>query len=127
MQKATGQLAKTHEARRVRREIARVNTLLGAEESKDRAMTDDRTTTKKLHTVEGRVVSNKMDKTVTVLVERQVKHALYGKYIRRSTKLHAHDADNSCNNGDVVRVAECAPMSKTKNWRVVEILARAAE
>ena len=84
-------------------------------------------TTKKLHTVEGRVVSNKMDKTITVLVERQVKHALYGKYIRRSTKLHAHDADNACNEGDVVRIAECAPMSKTKNWRVVEIITRAAE
>ena len=83
--------------------------------------------TKKLHTVEGRVVSNKMDKTITVLVERQVKHALYGKYIRRSTKLHAHDADNSCNEGDIVRVAECAPMSKTKNWRVVTIVTRAAE
>ena len=83
--------------------------------------------TKKLHTVEGRVVSNKMDKTITVLVERQVKHALYGKYIRRSTKLHAHDADNACNEGDVVRIAECAPMSKTKNWRVVEIITRAAE
>jgi small subunit ribosomal protein S17 len=83
--------------------------------------------TKKLHTVEGRVVSNKMDKTITVLVERQVKHALYGKYIRRSTKLHAHDADNACNEGDVVRIAECAPLSKTKNWRVVEILTRAAE
>ena len=82
---------------------------------------------KKLHTVEGRVVSNKMDKTVTVLVERQVKHALYGKYIRRSTKLHAHDADNACNEGDVVRLAEIAPLSKTKNWRVVEIVARAAE
>ena len=82
---------------------------------------------KKQHTVEGRVVGNKMDKTVTVLVERQVKHALYGKYIRRSTKLHAHDADNACNEGDVVRVAEIAPMSKTKNWRVVEILSRAAE
>ena len=81
---------------------------------------------KKLHTVEGRVVSNKMDKTVTVLVERQVKHELYGKYIRRSTKLHAHDADNSCNEGDVVRVQECAPMSKTKNWRVVQIVTRAA-
>ena len=84
-------------------------------------------TTAAIKTVEGRVVSNKMNKTVTVLVERHVKHALYGKYLRRSTKLHAHDADNSCNNGDVVRVAECAPMSKTKNWRVVEILARAAE
>ena len=84
-------------------------------------------TTKKLHTVEGRVVSNKMDKTITVLVERQVKHALYGKYMRRSTKLHAHDADNACKEGDLVRIAECAPMSKTKNWRVVEILTRAAE
>ena len=82
---------------------------------------------KKQHTVEGRVVSNKMDKTVTVLVERQVKHALYGKYIRRSTKLHAHDADNACNEGDLVRVVEIAPLSKTKNWRVVEIVARAAE
>ena len=84
-------------------------------------------TQKKLHTVEGRVVSNKMDKTVTVLVERQVKHALYGKYIRRSTKLHAHDADNACKEGDVVRVKEIAPMSKTKNWSVVEIVSRAAE
>lgn len=84
-------------------------------------------TDKKQHTVEGRVVSSKMDKTVTVLVERQVKHALYGKYIRRSTKLHAHDADNACNEGDKVRIAEIAPMSKTKNWRVVEIIARAAE
>ena len=84
-------------------------------------------TEKKQRTVQGRVVSNKMDKTVTVLVERLVKHELYGKYIRRSTKLHAHDADNSCNEGDVVRVAECAPLSKTKNWRVVEIVERAVE
>ena len=82
---------------------------------------------KTLRTVEGRVVSNKMDKTVTVLVERQVKHPLYGKYIKRSTKLHAHDADNACNEGDVVLLTEIAPMSKTKNWRVVEIIARAAE
>ena len=89
-------------------------------------MTDNKTE-KALRTVEGRVVSNKMDKTVTVLVERQVKHALYGKYIRRSTKLHAHDAANACNTGDMVRVAECAPMSKTKNWRVVTIVTRAAE
>ena len=80
-----------------------------------------------LRTVEGRVVSNKMDKTVTVLVERQVKHALYGKYIKRSTKLHAHDADNACNEGDVVRVTEIAPMSKTKNWRVVEIVTQSVE
>ncbi|HEY2347012.1 MAG TPA: 30S ribosomal protein S17 [Xanthomonadaceae bacterium] len=81
----------------------------------------------KLRTVQGRVISNKMDKTVTILIERQVKHALYGKYIRRSTKLHAHDADNACKEGDIVRVTEIAPMSKTKNWRVVEIVAHAAE
>ena len=80
-----------------------------------------------LKTVEGRVVSNKMDKTVTVLVERLVKYALYGKYIRRSSKLHAHDEDNSCNEGDIVRVTECRPMSKTKNWRVVEVVARTAK
>ena len=84
-------------------------------------------TDKKQHTVEGRVVSNKMDKTVTVLVERHVKHALYGKYIRRSTKLHAHDAENAAKEGDIVRLVEVAPISKTKNWRVVEIVARAAE
>ncbi|MDV3469481.1 30S ribosomal protein S17 [Stenotrophomonas sp. C3(2023)] len=87
----------------------------------------DNTEKKTLRTVEGRVVSNKMDKTVTILVERQVKHALYGKYIKRSTKLHAHDADNACKEGDVVRVTEIAPMSKTKNWRVVEVITRAAE
>ena len=84
-------------------------------------------TDKKQHTVQGRVVSDKMDKTVTVLVERNVKHALYGKYIRRSTKLHAHDAENAAKEGDIVRLVEVAPISKTKNWRVVEILARAAE
>lgn len=87
----------------------------------------ENTETQALRTVEGRVVSNKMDKTVTVLVERQVKHALYGKYIKRSTKLHAHDADNACKEGDVVRVTEIAPLSKTKNWRVVEVITRAAE
>jgi small subunit ribosomal protein S17 len=91
------------------------------------AAMSDNTENKALRTVEGRVVSNKMDKTVTVLVERLVKHALYGKYIKRSTKLHAHDADNACNEGDVVRVTEIAPMSKTKNWRVVEVITRAAE
>jgi len=73
----------------------------------------------------GRVVSDKADKTVTVKLERQVKHPLYGKYIRRSTKVHAHDEDNSCGEGDLVKIAECRPLSKTKSWRVVEILERA--
>ncbi|MEZ5544139.1 MAG: 30S ribosomal protein S17 [Lysobacteraceae bacterium] len=90
-------------------------------------MTEQQQTTQSLRTVEGRVVSNKMAKTVTVLVERQVKHGLYGKYIKRSSKLHAHDEDNSCKEGDVVRVTETRPLSKTKTWRVVEIVSRSAD
>jgi small subunit ribosomal protein S17 len=78
-------------------------------------------------TIEGRVVSNKMTKTVTVLLERQVQHPLYGKVVRRSTKVHAHDEKGECKEGDLVRIAECAPLSKTKNWRVVEIVTRAAQ
>ena len=73
----------------------------------------------------GRVVSNKMNKSVTVLLERQIKHPLYGKYIKRSTKVQAHDEDNSCGEGDKVIIAECRPISKSKSWRVVEILERA--
>jgi small subunit ribosomal protein S17 len=76
-------------------------------------------------TQSGRVVSNKMDKSVTVLLERQIKHALYGKYIKRSTKVRAHDEDNSCGEGDKVLIAECRPLSKSKSWRVIEILERA--
>jgi small subunit ribosomal protein S17 len=78
-------------------------------------------------TIEGRVVSNKMAKTVTVLLERQVPHPLYGKIVRRSTKVHAHDENGECKEGDVVRIAECRPLSKTKNWRVIEVLTRAAQ
>ena len=73
----------------------------------------------------GRVISDRMDKTVTVLLERQVKHALYGKYITRSTKVHAHDEDNSAAAGDKVRIQECRPISKSKSWRVIEVLERA--
>jgi small subunit ribosomal protein S17 len=84
-------------------------------------------TQKAQRTIEGRVVSNKMQKTVTVLLERQVQHPLYGKIVRRSTKVHAHDEKSECKEGDTVRIAECAPKSKTKNWRVVEIVTRAAQ
>ena len=73
----------------------------------------------------GRVVSDKMDKTVTVLLERKVKHALYGKYIKRSTKVKAHDEENSCAEGATVRIEECRPLSRSKSWRVVEVLERA--
>ena len=84
------------------------------------------TTTQEIkRTQTGRVVSNKMNKSVTVLLERQIKHPLYGKYIKRSTKVRAHDEDNSCGEGDKVMIAECRPLSKTKSWRVVEILEKA--
>jgi small subunit ribosomal protein S17 len=83
------------------------------------------TSTEIKRTKTGRVVSNKMDKSVTVLLERQIKHALYGKYIKRSTKVRAHDEENSCNEGDKVMIAECRPLSKSKSWRVIEILERA--
>jgi len=73
-------------------------------------------------TLVGRVVSNKMDKTITVLIERKVKHAVYGKYIRKSTKLHAHDEMNQCSEGDIVSITQNRPISKTKAWALVQIL-----
>jgi small subunit ribosomal protein S17 len=75
----------------------------------------------------GRVISNKMDKSATVSVERKVKHAVYGKYIRRSTKFKIHDPNNECNEGDLVTIAECRPISKTKSWRLVDIVERVSE
>jgi small subunit ribosomal protein S17 len=78
-----------------------------------------------LRVVTGEVVSSKMDKTASVSIPRVVKHPLYGKYIRRTTKVLVHDEDNSCNEGDVVSIAECRPISKRKAWRVVKILERA--
>ena len=78
-------------------------------------------------TLQGRVVSDKMDKTVTVLVERQVQHPIYGKFIRRSTKVHAHDENNECRAGDMVVVEQCRPLSKTKTWRLVRVVERAGE
>lgn len=76
-------------------------------------------------TLEGRVTSSAMDKTITVVIERRVKHPLYGKFMRRSTKIHAHDETNSCNVGDLVRVEQFRPLSKTKTWRLIEILEKA--
>lgn len=73
-------------------------------------------------TITGRVVSNKGDKSITVMVERQVKHPIYKKFIKRSTKLHAHDESNQANEGDVVKIEECRPISKTKSFRLVEVV-----
>ncbi|WP_348946020.1 30S ribosomal protein S17 [Chitinibacter sp. FCG-7] len=76
-------------------------------------------------TLTGRVVSNKMDKTVTVLVERLVKHPLYGKMVRQSKKYHAHDESNQYAEGDVVTIEECRPLSKTKSWVVTGLVEKA--
>ncbi len=76
-------------------------------------------------TITGRVVSNKGNKSITVMVERQVKHPIYKKYIKRTSRLHAHDENNECNEGDVVTIAECRPISKTKFFRLVEVVERA--
>lgn len=76
-------------------------------------------------TVIGTVASNKMQKTVAVVIERLVKHPQYGKYIRRTTKVLAHDEENSCREGDVVAITECRPYSRRKSWRLVEIIKRA--
>jgi len=75
--------------------------------------------------VTGRVVSDKMDKTITVLVERKVAHPIYKKYVKRSTKLHVHDEANECNVGDVVTITSSRPLSKTKSWNLVEVIDRA--
>lgn len=77
-------------------------------------------------TLVGRVVSDKMDKTITVLVERRVQHPIYGKFISRSSKLHAHDEENTCRSGDTVLVEQCRPISKSKFWRLVKIIERPA-
>lgn len=76
----------------------------------------------KIRTVTGRVVSNKMDKTVAVLVERLVKHPVYGKYVKRSTKFLVHDESNQCNEGDIVSITSCRPLSKNKTFKLVEVL-----
>ena len=81
-------------------------------------------TSKTVRTVTGKVISNKMDKSATVLIERVEKHPVYGKYIRRSSKLHIHDAENACQEGDLVTIEQCRPLSRTKSWRLVEIVGR---
>lgn len=83
-----------------------------------------KSSSKIVRTVSGRVVSNKMDKTITVLLERRVKHPVYGKFINRSTKIHAHDEANKCNEGDLVMVEQCRPLSKSKSWRLVKIVSQ---
>lgn len=92
-------------------------------------MSEDKKTTeaKVQRTVIGRVVSDKMDKTVSVAIERRVKHPVVGKYIRRTSKLMAHDENNQCKTGDRVAISECRPIAKNKSWRVVDVVESAPE
>jgi small subunit ribosomal protein S17 len=78
-----------------------------------------------IRTVQGRVISDKMDKSITVLIERRVKHPMYGKFMIRSTKLKAHDETNQCGAGDLVTIRECRPLSKSKNWTLVDVIEKA--
>ncbi|MBK6659378.1 MAG: 30S ribosomal protein S17 [Proteobacteria bacterium] len=81
--------------------------------------------TKTARTLTGVVASNKMDKTISVLIERRVEHPLYRKFVRKSTKLLAHDENNECNEGDTVAIEECRPLSKNKSWRLARVIERA--
>ena len=78
-------------------------------------------------TLIGSVTSDSMDKSITVTIERRIKHPVYGKYIKRSTRLHVHDENNECGKGDVVMIEQCRPMSKTKSWRLVQVVEKAGE
>ena len=82
---------------------------------------------KRTRAVTGKVVSNKMDKTITVLIERREKHPVYGKYLTRSSRIHAHDEENQCGIGDIVTVAESRPLSKSKTWKLLEVVESAAQ
>lgn len=79
----------------------------------------------KIRTQQGRVLSDKMDKSIVVAIERFVKHPIYGKFVRKTTKLHVHDENNECAQGDTVEIRECRPLSKTKSWTLVRVVEKA--
>ncbi|MGI5310691.1 30S ribosomal protein S17 [Rheinheimera sp. WS51] len=83
-------------------------------------------TEKNIRTLQGKVISDKMDKSIVVAIERSVKHPIYGKFMKRTTKLHVHDETNQCKEGDVVTIRECRPLSKTKSWTLVEVVVTAS-
>lgn len=90
-------------------------------------MSDNKQESQEVGVLTGKVVSNKMDKSITVLVERQIRHPMYGKMIRRSTKIKAHDENNICQQGDVVRIKETRPISKTKSWTLIDVVETAVK
>jgi|GEM_PF-6436 len=125
MQKATQQLSNTATLRQTRRSIARAKTILTQMQAGSGAyMTEAKQT--RTRTLVGRVVSDKRNKTVTVLVERRVKHELYNKIVMRSSKYHAHDEQGEYKLGDLIEIAESAPKSKTKNWVATRLVQKAA-
>jgi len=87
----------------------------------------EQTTDNTKRTLQGVVTSNACDKSATIMIERRIKHPLYGKIVKKSTKLHVHDENNECNKGDTILIEECRPMSKTKSWRLVKVVEKAAE
>ena len=125
MQKATQQLTNTSQLSKVRRDIARVRTVLAREDQESRGTGQGMSEAANKRQLTGRVVSDKMQKTVTVLVERRVKHPLYGKFMTRSSKYHAHDEANECKEGDLVLIEECRPLARTKAWRVIKLVEKA--
>lgn len=82
---------------------------------------------KTIKTLQGVVVSDKMDKSIVVSIERRIKHPIYNKYVRRSSKIKAHDEDNTCKKGDIVLIKECRPLSKSKNWMLVSVVEKATQ
>ena len=129
MAAASGQPARPDQHAKAMGKIARVKTVL---REMDRAQAGSKamTTSEKLNdktakTLTGTVVSNKMDKTISVSVERLIKHPTYGKYVRRTTKLLAHDEKNECREGDTVAISECRPLSRHKSWTLVRVIERA--
>ena len=139
MQRATGQAVKPDQFGKVRKNIARLKTVQreqrrsrseevsGAEAMSTRTRSAaSKPTRARVRVLTGRVVSNKMQKTITVEIERLVKHPTYGKFIRRTTKLLAHDENKRrAHEGDTVSIAPCRPMSRRKSWRLVEVVERA--
>ncbi len=96
--------------------------MMSTDTSNEQSVSTEQTTVGR--TLTGRVVSDKMDKTIVVKRERKVRHPLYGKYIRRSTKYHVHDENNECKIGDTVMIKECRPLSKTKSWMLVQVVSK---
>ena len=117
-QTAGGQNENPARARTVRREIARIKTVLG-EKAAAAGAAESGSQVMPKRTMQGTVVSDKNDKTVTVLVERRIMHPVYKKFITKSKKFAAHDAENRCKQGDTVRIRECAPLSKSKSYEVI--------